>query len=290
MILSTVCNFAETTVSKITNRVELTASCRDTEEIPKIRDAGMVFSNATGEAIQLMHNGVKVIADGYYGHFNSEIVQKLRGHHEPQEERVFYEILKLIEPGSVMIELGAYWSYYSLWFHQSIPNAVNYVVEPIAENLELGKRNFALNDFQAHFVHASVGETELRESEPPTITVDGFVKKRGLTKVEILHADIQGHEYAMLLGTADLLENKLVRFLFLSTHGFKIHAKCLGFLRKRRYKIIAEHTPGESYSVDGLIVGCAEWSIDSIRVTKKPQGIRDRTKSLACRYLSYFVE
>jgi hypothetical protein len=285
-----VCKFAETTVNKTeTNRIELTASCRDTEEIPKIRDAGMVFCNAAGEAIQLMHNGVKVIADGYYGHFNSEIVQKLRGHHEPQEERVFYEILKLVEPGSVMIEVGAYWSYYSLWFHQSIPNAVNYVVEPIAENLELGKRNFALNDFQAHFVHALVGETQLRESEPPTITVDGFVKKQGLTKVEILHADIQGHEYAMLLGTTDSLQNKLVRFLFVSTHGFKIHAKCLGFLRKRRYKIIAEHTPGESYSVDGLIVACADWNIDKMKVTKKPQGIRDRTKSLACRYLSYFV-
>jgi hypothetical protein len=93
----------------------------------------------------------------------------------------------------------------------------------------------------------------------------------------------------MLLGTKDLLKNKLVRFVFLSTHGFKIHAKCLGLLRKRRYKIIAEHTPGESYSVDGLIVACSDWNIDKMEVTRKPQAIKDRTKSLACRYLSYFV-
>ena len=270
------------------DRIELAALGRDTEEIPKIPNAGMVFHNTAGEAIQLMHNGVKVIADGYYGHFNSEIVEKLRGHHEPQQERVFYEVLKLVTC-LVMIELGAYWSYYSLWFHQSIPNAINYVVEPIAENLELGKRNFALNDFQAHFVRALVGDTQSRESEPPTITVDEFVRKEGLTKVEILHADIQGHEYAMLLGTKALLQSKLVRFLFLSTHGFKIHAKCLGFLRKHRYKIIAEHTPGESYSVDGLIVACSDWNIDKIKVTRKPQAMKDRTKSLACRYLSYFV-
>jgi hypothetical protein len=162
-------------------------------------------------------------------------------------------------------------------------------VEPSAENLELGKRNFALNDFQAHFVQALVGKTQLRESEPPTITVDEFVKKEGLTKVEILHADIQGDEYAMLLGTKELLQSKLVRFVFLSTHGYKIHAMCLGFLRKRHYKIITEHTPGESYSVDGLIVACADRNTDKIKVTKRPQGIRDRTKSLACRYLSYFV-
>ena len=172
----------------------------------------MVFHNTAGEAIQLMHNGVKVIADAYYGQFNSEIVKKLRGHHEPQQERVFHELLKLVTAGSVMIELGAYWSYYSLWFHQSIPNAINYVVEPITEHLELGKRNFALNDFQAHFVHALVGDTQSGESEPPTITVDEFVKKEGLTKVEVLHADIQGHEYAMLLGTKDSLQSKLLRY------------------------------------------------------------------------------
>ena len=234
------------------NRIELAASCRDTEEIPKVPDAGMVFDNNTSEAIQLMHNGVKVIADSYYGHFNSEIVEKLRGHHEPQQEKVFYEVL-------------------------------------VAENLDVGKRNFALNDFQARFVNAFVGDTQSYQSEPPTITVDEFVKKEGLTRVEILHADIQGHEYAMLVGTKDLLTNKLIRFVFLSTHGFKIHAKCLGFLRKRRYKIIAEHTPGESYSVDGLIVACADWNIDRVKVTKNPQGITDRTKSLVCRYLSHFV-
>jgi hypothetical protein len=98
------------------NRIEPAASCRDADEIPKIPDAGMVFHDTTGEAIQLMHNGVKVIADGYYGHFNSEIVKKLRGHHEPQQERVFYEVLQLVTAGVVMIELGAYWSYYSCDF------------------------------------------------------------------------------------------------------------------------------------------------------------------------------
>ncbi len=94
------CKFADSTVNKPeTNRIELAASGRDTEEIPKVPDAGMVFHNTAGEAIQLMHNGVKVIADAYYGQFNSEIVKKLRGHHEPQQERVFHELLKLVTAG-----------------------------------------------------------------------------------------------------------------------------------------------------------------------------------------------
>lgn len=41
-----------------------------------------------------MHNGVKVIAGGYYGSWMTEIIRLLQGHHEPQEERVFYENIK----------------------------------------------------------------------------------------------------------------------------------------------------------------------------------------------------
>jgi Methyltransferase FkbM domain len=148
------------------------------------------------------------------------------------------------------------------------------MVEPVVESLEIGKRNFWLNGFQGHFVHALVGDAHSIESQPPTITVDGLAKKEGLTKIEILHADIQGYEYAMLLGARGLLGSKLVRFGFISTHGFKVHAKCLGLLRKYGYKIIAEHTTGESYSVDGLIVASADSSVDKVDVTKNLNGLR----------------
>jgi hypothetical protein len=271
------------------DRVALAASCRDADAIPKVQDAGIVFYNASGEAIQLMHNGVQVVANGYYGSVVSDIIKRLRGHHEPQEEKVFHEVLKLVEPGSVMIELGAYWSYYSLWFHQSVSGAINYMVEPVLDNLEIGKRNFRLNDFQGHFIHALVGDTESIQTQPPTITVDGLAKREGLTKIEILHADIQGHEYAMLLGARDLLGSKLVRFAFISTHGFKVHGKCLGLLGKYHYKVIAEHTPGESYSVDGLIVASADSNIGKVEITRKPQRVDERAKSLVCRCLSWFV-
>ena len=70
-------------------------------------DAGKVFKSAKGD-YQLMHNGVKVVKDCYYGYsaWMSDIIFGLKGHHEPQEERVFYEILKYVPEGSVMIEWG----------------------------------------------------------------------------------------------------------------------------------------------------------------------------------------
>jgi hypothetical protein len=46
----------------------------------------------------------------------------------------------------------------------------------------------------------------------------------------------------------------LIEFIFISSHGFKLYAQCLRFLRKYGYRIICEHTPAESFAVDGLIV------------------------------------
>jgi Methyltransferase FkbM domain len=271
------------------DRVRIAATCRDADYIPKVTNAGSVFRDSNGDAIQLMHNGVRVLAEGYYGHFNSEIVKELKGHHEPQEERAFFEVLKSIKPGGVMIELGAYWSYYSLWFNTSNPGAKCYMLEPVAKNLDIGKRNFAINGFQGEFVRAFVSDVQSPYTDPPTITIDGFARERDLKRIEILHSDIQGHEYAMLLGAKELFGNKLVRFAFISTHGYKVHAQCLGFLRRRGYKILAEHTTGESYSIDGLIVAGVDHAMRHIKVTRKKQSLTEQAKSLACRCLAYFV-
>jgi predicted O-methyltransferase YrrM len=135
---------------------QLAASCRDTEQIPKVADAGKVLTNAQGKRIQVMHNGIQVLADGYYSTPLTQLIEKLQGHHEPQEEKVFYEILKLVKPGSTMIELGAYWGFYSLWFQSAVNGARNVMVEPEEENLRIGRQNFEFNGRTGTFLHALV--------------------------------------------------------------------------------------------------------------------------------------
>ena len=108
-------------------RIAVVASCRDANYIPQVPLAGSVEEGADGITWQIMHNGIKVLAYAYYDRSNTEIVKRLWGHHEPQEEKVFHEVLKQIRPGGVMIELGAYWGYYSLWFHKDIVRATNYL-------------------------------------------------------------------------------------------------------------------------------------------------------------------
>jgi hypothetical protein len=121
--------------------------------------AGRLFKEEE-TTYQLMRNGIKVVEGCYYGRRSSwmtDIMYGLRGHHEPQEEKVFREILKTISANASMLELGSYWACYSLWFAQRIPGAKVYMIEPVREFLEVGKRNFELNDMEGNFFHAYVG-------------------------------------------------------------------------------------------------------------------------------------
>ena len=271
-------------------RVRLAVSCHDTDYIPKVAEAGKIFTNSLGERIQVMHNGVQVLADRYYSEILTQIIAGLKGHHEPQEEKVFYEILKMVEPGTAMMELGAYWSYYSLWFQSAIKGAKNIMVEPDAENLRVGRRNFELNEMKGTFIHALAGSHDSPNTEPMTVTVDGLMKTNAIDRLEILHVDTQGAEHKVLIGARQAIEGGKIRFVFISSHGTRMHARCLGFLRKFGYHIIVEHTSHESFSHDGLIVATANPGLkNEITISCRSPGIGKQMRSLLCRLQSYFV-
>jgi len=251
-------------------RIKMTASCTDCESIPKVSRAGEVFDGPNGR-YQLMHNGIKVLEDCYYGSWMTELIKLLQGHHEPQEEKAYNEILKYVPQNATMIELGSYWSYYSLWFWKQIVNAQNYMVEPDPNNLNIGKRNFDLNEVKGFFFNAAVGK-ESKDSMPflcesdnvtrqiPIISVDDFVVREKIETVELLLCDIQGFELEMLQGATRCLEQGRIRFVVLSTHHHLIskdpltHQKCRGFIQEHGGLILVEHNISDSYSGDGLIV------------------------------------
>jgi hypothetical protein len=271
----------QTAVSVATDeRVAKAASCHDAEGIPKVPTAGDVLTHPSGAAVQVMHNGIVVLADAYYNQATTAIIKALHGHHEPQEEWVFHEVLQAMRPEAVMVELGAYWSYYSLWFQHAVPGGVSYLVEPDADNLRCGQENFRLNGKCGTFLHALVGGRCDATTNPPTITVDHLVHREGLRRIDILHADIQGFEYQMLLGAENLLNGGGARFLFISTHGLLVHYRCLRHLRGKGLHIVASHTPPQSYSDDGLIVATTERNFPRVRISKKPVVMRLRLKSL----------
>lgn len=250
-------------------RIEMTTGCRDCDGIPKVKDAGQVHVE-NGRRIQVMHNGVRVLADGYYGKWMTEVISRLRGHHEPQEESVFHEILGHLPKKATMLELGGFWSYYSLWFLIDQPEPRrSFVIEPDPGHIEIGRVNAALNGCVIEFVQGSVGRISTPPKEfdsetmgailVPQIAVPDFLQNQGIDIVDLLHCDAQGAELDVIRSCEDLFRNRRIRFCVFSTHFRRIsgdhltHQRCLVLLKEYGGVILAEHDVHESFSGDGLI-------------------------------------
>ncbi|MBX9703197.1 MAG: FkbM family methyltransferase, partial [Silvanigrellaceae bacterium] len=236
--------------------------CDDVSTIQKCAEAGqMVF--ADGKNYQVMHNGIKILPDSYYGKWMTLLIQFLQGHHEPQEERVFFEVLKSIPPGATMLELGSYWGYYSLWFKKEIPDAKTYLIEPDDKNLQIGKEHFLCNHYEGDFTHAMIGSSSIEEapftnwdyeiSNIKQVCIDDFVEEKQIPFIHILHSDIQGAEVDMLKGCQKLIREKRVGYFFVSTHR-GTHEPCLRAFENSEYEILLSFTREESFSADGLII------------------------------------
>lgn len=239
-------------------RIRLAAACCDCDHIPKVDNAGG-YIEVGGVQCQVMHNGVVVRRGGYYGEWMSQIIELLRGHHEPQEEHAFHSVLKAIGPGAVMIEGGSFWSYYSLWFRRAIADSRTIMIEPDPDRLAVGRENFHLNGYRGEFFQAYIGNAPQRASEATgsvrTITVDSLMRRLSLKRVAMVHMDIQGAESRMLRGARRSLEQRSIDFMFISTHRDETrHVGCIDALTSLGYEIICQHTKRDSFSYDGLVV------------------------------------
>ena len=249
----------------------MTVSCRDADVIKKHPDAGRIIKE-DGLSIQVMHNGLKVELGGYHGRWMAEIITQLKGHHEPQEELLFDAVLKAVRKDGLIVELGAFWSYYSMWFLKDIAAGRALCIEPDPVHIETGKRNMALNGLSGRvsYHQAWIGETEeaavehMAESSRQPLRL-AQLSMSGIARlaegpIEILHCDAQGAETGLLRSMAAMGDDLDIRFVFVSTHHHYIsgsretHAECLALLREMGFAILAEYDVGESFSGDGLIV------------------------------------
>ena len=257
-------------------RIAATVACTDADALPRVPGAGDVVER-DGERLQIMHNGVLVTEGGYYGVLSSEIIRCLRGVHEPQEEVAFDTVLRRLAEtppagrAPVIVELGSYWAYYSLWFLDSFPDGRVICLEPDPRNLEVGRHNFALNGREATFVHAAIGDGSgatmpfhpddgAPPIELPTHDLRSLLGMLDEPAIDVLLADIQGGEYPLLAHSVEVLRSGKIRFLVVSTHDLVItgsamtHQHVLAFLVEAGAHIICEHSITESVSGDGLVV------------------------------------
>ena len=201
----------------LAERIHMATLCHDTDMIPKVPGAGSIQVEPNGMRVQLMHNGLRVIADGYCGSWMTELIRLCRGHHEPQEERVFYEIVARLENDATMIELGAYWAFYSLWFLQGQPRRVAILLEPDPLHRAAGETNAKLNNISLQILSGFIGSSPAvavpfhtdsgEDLLIPRVTVPQLMEENGIAKLDILHCDTQGAELDVLESCADMLRS-----------------------------------------------------------------------------------
>jgi FkbM family methyltransferase len=253
------------------SRTLMTMHCQDCNTVPKVADAGRIVVE-NGELVQIMHNGLRVVAGGYHGDWMAHIIRGLHGHHEPQEELVFHSLLRLARHNTLMAELGAFWAYYSLWFLREVPGSQAVCIEPDPNHRIIGERNAALNGLtdRVKFVDGWVGGSPAMEATYscestglprtlPTFDMPALMNLTDGRSLEILHIDAQGAELPFIASMPTAALQAKVRFLVVSTHHRVIsgsattHADCLKAIRSMGGHVLIEHNVQQSFSGDGLI-------------------------------------
>lgn len=216
--------------------------CPYNKFLPRVKHAGKIRGNR-----QIMHNGLKVYIDSYYPKLIVPMLMANRGVHEPEEEAYFSKVLELItNKKPVIIELGAYWAFYSMWFLKQFEEGAAYLVEPDKERLNAGKKNFKLNNFSGDWTESKISANSLN--------IDEFVKEKKIDYIDILHSDIQGAELEMLKGARNTFLNRRIGFTFISTHSNDLHMECLDILHQYEYHVIYSSDMNTSKCYDGIII------------------------------------
>ena len=212
--------------------------------IHRVPSAGVVHN---GEVY--LHNGNRVPLSGpgaYFGDL-SQILVINRGVHEPLEEYVFQELLRTLPAAPTMLELGAYWAHYSMWLKRARPAGNAIMVEPVEGHLRAGTENFARNGFAGEFIQKFVG--------PGQFEVDAFLAARPGLRLDVLHADIDLHEMAMLAGARESLAAHRIDRLLISTHSQSLHEQAAATLDDAGYRVeVSSDFDRETTSFDGFLL------------------------------------
>jgi hypothetical protein len=208
----------------------------------------------------------------------SQLLAVNRGVHEPMEEYVFQEVLKCLPEQPSMIELGAYWSHYSMWFKQTHPDGSAIMVEPEPECLAAGQHNFDQNGFTGEFINAFVGTAQFE--------IDPFFRERSIRHLNILHADIQGYEVEMLRGAQDALENDLVDYIFISTHSQELHLAVVERLTMSGYRVeVSSDFDNQTTSYDGFVFASSV-KVEPVFANFKPLGRKEINRASPAQLLA----
>ena len=228
-------------------RIEKVKISSDNARINKVANAGQLKSGKL-----TMHNGLLIAPLSYYGAPMLRMFMENESVHEPQEEFVFQEVLKTIKKGSVMMELGCYWGFYSMWFADKIEGNRNFLIDN-HDGVTRAEANFAMNCLNATFMEGYIGKDDAN-SDISITNVDRICKDQKIDFIDVLHSDIQGFEMEMLQTMPETVKKRAIGYIFISTHSKELHYGCIDWLKENNYMILCHSDLENSFSEDGLVV------------------------------------
>lgn len=209
------------------------------------------------------YNGISILT-GINTHPGSGPIES-----HDEEIKIFENVLDDIEnkKNPIMIEVGCFWAVWSLLFRKRFTGGKNILVELGKRQLDVGKFNFKLNNFDCSCYHGgffieksstfknkkydleydaneniflsefipSITETE--ELTGPELDFMEIYKSENLDVIDLLHLDIQGSEYFLLEYLKDLLSRKKILNIVVATHSAIIHDSILDLIASYEIKI-----------------------------------------------------
>jgi FkbM family methyltransferase len=170
-------------------------------------------------------------------------------------------LVRLVQPGQVVFDLGANVGFYTLLAARLVGRTGRVIAfEPASRNIRYLKRHLDLNACtNVTVVEAAVGDTAgIAVFQPgashaeghlvtdagvsadsyrvPVVTLDDLVASRELPLPHILKIDVEGAEYAALVGATDVLRRARPEIL-LSTHSIPQRQQCMDHLINLGYDV-----------------------------------------------------
>jgi len=144
----------------------------------------------------------------------------------------------------IMIELGAFWSLWSIIFRKKYPKGKTIIVEGDLEKLNVGINNLSLNDINnvTYYHNTIYGEKSntLFSEDIKDIKLSEIINSIISDKIDLIHMDIQGSEIYAIDDIINLILNNKLSYSIIATHSESIEYEITNKLKNHNidYSII----------------------------------------------------
>lgn len=211
---------------------------------------------------------IKVNDSLMYIDFNDEGISRQLYFHKKREHYSTDYMKEIIKENDTIIDIGANSGYYALLESQLANRGEVYAIEPVPKNMQLLKKNIELNDYKniQVFPLAIGGEngegkmylydkgnlcsfTKNIQNKPtgkvtiPIMTLDRFVEKCAFAYPTLIRMDVEGYEYEIIKGMANILKSNKPLILFIELHPFMMSKddmkNLIDTLKRNNFKVKA---------------------------------------------------